>query len=159
MVSAKKGNIAEDYVFIQSGYRQIVTESKGNKDEEELREIARAYERQKKLRNKITGRPMIGEWRWCPNPGCNRAFYLMKHRKKQSGGFYCSKPCSTRVIEKWKKDSAKFNKLNDFIKSSRVTLFRCSACWSILDEIPGCPGRCPVCKKAVVFAVIKSAPT
>lgn len=97
MLDNKKGNtvVTEGHTFIISG-RQIIIASKGNKDEEELRVITKAYEKYKH-RCKYAGRPLNGEFRWCMNPECNNAFYARRDKIEQGQASFCCRRCSSKV--------------------------------------------------------------
>lgn len=168
------------YTFIISGHR-IVVASKGNKDEEELRAITKAYE-EYKYRNKYRGRPLNGEFRWCLNPDCNYAFYVRRFKINQGQGVCCSHGCAGIVFgcPKGKKIGKPKSELEEPAQISRKEIkqkekivvktelktvkkprpyllkgFKCSVCGEILKEIYGSPGRCPICKGDVIFMVVE----
>ena len=104
------------YTFIISG-RKIVVASRGNKDEEELRAIAKAYEH-----NRKRIKPLNGEFRWCMNPECNNAFYARGFKIKKGWAVCCCRKCAGKVFGAKKGERTGINTSMQHIRSQSELL-------------------------------------
>ena len=101
----QKTIVIEGYTFICfPGTGRKVVASMRPKDPEELGIINRLYEDY--VRKKWGQSPHIlpGQWQWCENPKCCKAFRVSPSNRKEVGGkkhgIFCSKPCRGKMSEK-----------------------------------------------------------
>lgn len=162
--------IIDGYHFFLSASRVTVM-SKENKDDEELKTIAKLYE-DHYYATREGGILPKGKWQWCFNSeGCRKAVYApLCHIKLAEGRIFCSHGCSNRFRSPKKMDNiiepvfilpsnpGKAVELKNNSEKPIKTQFQCLKCKATMDKIVGNPSVCSACRETSVFIVVE-APT